>query len=194
MSDDVHFTARFPTKRIAADCLFTDHADRLLVLKPPYKPTWDLPGGVVERDESPRLAAQREVLEEIGLLIEPGKLLAVDWIPQSGEFTEIVAFLFDGGVLAPADIDRMVLQPTEVTSSRFVTLDEAADLLDPEQFARVAAGFKNRRAPEAVYLENGVAATVVREDGAHGDQSAADTLDQPPVPRGQRGEGPVGTS
>lgn len=178
---------------MAADCLFTDQANRLLVLKPSYKSTWDMPGGVVERDESPRLAAQREVLEEIGLFIEPGSLLAVDWIPQSGDFTEIVAFLFDGGVLTPADIDRIVLQPTEVTSSRFVTLDEAAHLLDPEQFARVTAGFKNRGTQEAVYLENGIA-PVVREDHAHGDQSAANPLDQQPVPRGQRGEGAGGTS
>jgi ADP-ribose pyrophosphatase YjhB (NUDIX family) len=168
VADDVHFTAKLPTKRMAADCLFTDQADRLLVLQPPYKSTWDLPGGIVERDESPRLAAQREVQEEIGLLVEPGSLLAVDWIPQTGDFTEIVALLFDGGVLTPADIDRIVLQPTEATSCRFVTLDEARHLLDPEQFARVAAGFKNRQAPEAVYLENGVPPTVVREDGAVG--------------------------
>ena len=178
---------------MAADCLITDHANRLLVLKPSYKQTWDLPGGVVERDESPRLAAQREVREETGLLVEPGSLLAVDWIPQTGDFTELVAFLFDGGVLAPADIDRIMLQPTEATSSRFVTLDEAAHLLDPEQFTRVAAGFKNRQTPGAVYLENGIGATVVREDDAHGDQPPANTLDQPPLPQGHRGDGSLGT-
>jgi ADP-ribose pyrophosphatase YjhB (NUDIX family) len=141
---------------MAADCLFTDQADRLLVLEPPYKSTWDIPGGMVERDESPRLAAQREVREEIGLSVEPGDLLAVDWVSQSGDFTEIVAFLFDGGVLAPADIDRIVIQSTEVSCFRFVTLDEAERLLDTEQFARVAAGLKIRGTAETVYLENGL--------------------------------------
>ena len=153
--DDVHFTAKHPTKRMAADCLFTDQADRLLVLEPTYKSTWEIPGGVVERDESPRLAAQREVLEEIGLIVEPGDLLAVDWLSRSGDLTEIVAFLFDGGVLAPADIDRIVIEPTEVSCFRFVTLDEAERLLDAEQFARVAAGLKTRRSAATVYLENG---------------------------------------
>jgi ADP-ribose pyrophosphatase YjhB (NUDIX family) len=156
MSEPVHFTARLPTKRMAADCLFTDQANRLLVLKPPYKPTWDLPGGVVERDESPRIAAQREVREEIGLVVEPGNLLGVDWVPRSGDFSEVVAFLFDGGVLAPSDIDRIVIDPTEVSTFRFVPLDEAEHLLDPEQFARVTAAFNGPRAAGAVYLENGV--------------------------------------
>jgi len=156
VSDEVHFTVKQPTKRIAADCLFTDESGRLLVLEPPYKTTWDLPGGIVERDESPRLAAQREVLEEIGLTVEPGALLAVDWISRSGEFTEIVAFLFDGGLLAPADIDRIVIEPSEVNSFRFVTLDEAARLLDVGQYARVAAGLEARRSATTAYLENGL--------------------------------------
>jgi 8-oxo-dGTP pyrophosphatase MutT (NUDIX family) len=153
--DDDHFTAKLPTKRMAADCLFTDQADRLLVLEPPYKSTWDIAGGVVDRDESPRLAAQREVREELGLIVEPGDLLAVDWQSRSGDFTEMVAFLFDGGVLAPADIEQIVIEPAEVTSLRFVTLDEAERLLDAELFARVAAGLKARVSAAAAYLENG---------------------------------------
>jgi ADP-ribose pyrophosphatase YjhB (NUDIX family) len=153
--DDVHFTAKLPAKRMAADCLFTDEAGRLLLLQPPYKPTWDIPGGVIEGDESPRRAAQREVREEIGLSMEPGDLLAVDWVSQSGDFTEIVAFLFDGGVLAPGDIAQIVIDTTEVSSFRFVTLDDSERLLDAEQFARVKAGFKARRSAATVYLENG---------------------------------------
>lgn len=152
VADEVHFTAMQPTKRMAADCLFTDEAGRLLVLEPTYKSTWDLPGGLVERDESPRAAARREVREEIGLVVDPGGLLAVDWVSQSGDFTEIVAFLFDGGVLTSADIDRIVLDPTEARTFRFVTLDEAEQLLDAEQFARVAAAIE---AGTTTYLENG---------------------------------------
>lgn len=163
--DDAHFTTKLPTKRVAADCLFTDQAGRLLVLEPPYKSTWDLPGGLVERDESPRLAAQREVREEIGISVEPGDLLAVDWVSQTGDFTEIVAFLFDGGVLAPADIDQIRIQPTEVSSFKFVPLDEAEQLLDAEQFARVAAALKIRGTAETAYLENGIRPSERARDG-----------------------------
>ncbi|WP_132146267.1 hypothetical protein [Kribbella antiqua] len=62
----------------------------------------------------------------------------------------------DGGALAPADIDRIVIQPTEVSRFRFVTLDEAERLLDAGQFARVAAALKSRTSATTTYLENGL--------------------------------------
>lgn len=127
----------------------------MLVLEPTYKPTWDLPGGVVEADESPWRGAQREVREEIGLDVEPGALIAVDWKCRDGGFTEVVALLFDGGVLAADDIDRIVADPGEVRSHRFVSLGEAERLLDAEQFARVVAGLAARRSGATAYLENG---------------------------------------
>ena len=48
-------------KRMAATVLFTDAQGRVLVVEPTYKPRWELPGGAVERDESPWRAAGREV-------------------------------------------------------------------------------------------------------------------------------------
>ena len=152
----VHFTERLPTKRMAADCLFTNEAGHLLVIKPTYKPTWDIPGGAVEHDESPRRAAQREVHEELGLVIEPGRLLAVDWLARAGDFTEVVAFLFDGGVLTSADINQLAPHPTEATALDFVPLDEAERLLDAELFARVRAAVDAQHTAAATYLENGV--------------------------------------
>lgn len=111
MSDAVHFTAQLPTKRMSADCLIRDQFDRILVLQPTYKETWDIPGGAVEVDESPWNAARREVREEIGLIVNPGSLVSVDYLARAGEFTEAVAFLFDAGSLDPALVDRLVLEP-----------------------------------------------------------------------------------
>lgn len=155
MAIEAHFTASLPAKRMAADCLFTDHAGRLLVVEPTYKATWDMPGGVVEVDESPREAAKREVREELGLDVEPGDLIAVDWVSRNGDFTEVVAFLFDGGVLGPAHIDQIVVEPAEIRGYRFVALEEANRLLDTEQFARVVAGLNARMSSFTAYLHDG---------------------------------------
>jgi 8-oxo-dGTP pyrophosphatase MutT (NUDIX family) len=59
--------AALPRKRAVATMLLTDLADRVLVVKPTYKPDWELPGGAVEDGESPEVAAAREVVEELGL-------------------------------------------------------------------------------------------------------------------------------
>ncbi len=159
VSADAHFTSGMPTKRLAADCVFTDEAGRLLVLDPPYKGTWDIPGGIVEVDESPWRAAQREIHEEIGLDIEPGRLLVVDWKRRYGDFTEVVAMLFDGGTLSAQDIDRIMLDPSEVRGYRFVELAEAGMLLDAELFTRVSTGLAARASGRTEYLEDGVQAT-----------------------------------
>ena len=152
---DGHFTSGMPTKRLAADFLCTDEDGRLLVLDPPYKVNWDIPGGIVEVDESPWRGARREVFEEIGLDIEPGPLLVVDWKSRHGDFTEVVALLFDGGTLASGDVERIVVDPSEVRGYRFVHLEEAMALLDAELFARVSAGLAARASGLTAYLEDG---------------------------------------
>lgn len=90
---------------VAAGVLFTDHQDRVLLVEPGYKPYWDLPGGIVEPGESPWAAAQREVREELGLDIKPGRLLVCDYLPDRGPgLGEGLRLVFDGGQL-PVDVD-----------------------------------------------------------------------------------------
>ena len=65
-----------PRKRAISQMLVRDPEGRVLLCQLTYKRDWDLPGGVVEVGESPRLAVRREVEEELGLDIEPGDLRA----------------------------------------------------------------------------------------------------------------------
>lgn len=155
MPVDAHFTAGLPVKRIAADCLLSDEAGRVLVLEPTYKSTWDIPGGGVEANESPVRAAEREVREEVGLDVSAGALLVVDWKAQDGDFTEVLALLFDGGTLDGSDIGRIQVELSEIRGYRFVTLEQARELLDPELWLRVAAGVAARGEGSTAYLENG---------------------------------------
>ncbi len=85
--------------RVAAGVLFFDEADRVLLVRPSYKPGWDIPGGYVEPGESPKQACVREVNEELGITPPIGRLLVVDWAPHPDEGDKML-FVFDGGVLA----------------------------------------------------------------------------------------------
>ena len=64
MTDD--FTATLPRKRMGAGLVMTDPSGRVLLVEPVYKADWEVPGGAVEADESPRAATIRELGEELG--------------------------------------------------------------------------------------------------------------------------------
>src|ERR1700753_2193913 len=98
------YFASVPRKRMAAGALCRDRTGQVLLVKPSYRDTWDTPGGVVEAEESPHAACRREVKEEISLDRPVGRVLAVDWVPSQGERTEELILIYDGGVLAVADI------------------------------------------------------------------------------------------
>ena len=93
--------ARQARKRVAADVLIRDQTGRVLLVDPTYKPGWDLPGGMAEANESPRAAARRELREELGLDLEPGRPLAIEWVGPHGPWDDRITLVFDGGVLEP---------------------------------------------------------------------------------------------
>lgn len=139
-----NFYATLATKRMGAGMLFTDAADRVLLVEPQYKPTWEVPGGAVEANESPYAAARRETTEELGLTRDPGTLLVLDWVPQREQRTEALMMLFDGGQLTDADTAAIVLPADELRSYKFCTPDEAVRRLSPLLTRRVAAALHAR--------------------------------------------------
>ncbi|MEU9361991.1 NUDIX hydrolase [Streptomyces sp. NPDC048301] len=139
-SDYATYIAGLPRVLVGAATLFRDERGRVLLVEPNYREGWALPGGTVESDdgESPRQGARRETLEEIGLDLPPGRLLVVDWVRGTGR-PPIVAYLYDGGVLAPETLDAIRLQEEELLSWRLVERrDLPAHLLGNLGF-RVAA-------------------------------------------------------
>ncbi|MFJ4716646.1 NUDIX domain-containing protein [Streptomyces sp. NPDC088785] len=123
--DYATYIAGLPRVLAGAAVLFRDSEDRILLVEPNYRDGWALPGGTVESDtgESPRQGARRETLEEIGLDVPPGRLLAVDWVPGTGR-PPLVAYLYDGGVLSAERIAAIRLQEEELLSWRFVARAE----------------------------------------------------------------------
>ena len=142
---------------VASAVLLFDEQDRVLLVDPVYKPSWEFPGGVVERGEAPTDAALRETAEELGLHLDAPalRLLAVDWEPRTGPRRGGLRLVYDGGRLDAREQQQLRLQADELRSWRFVTLDEAAGLLPPARLRRLAAALDAREHGELRYLEAG---------------------------------------
>lgn len=143
-----------PMKRMGAGALFFDSEGRVLIVKPSYKEVWEIPGGVVENNESPRKAAEREIQEELGLSKYLSKLLCVDYQDPHDIKTESLMFVFDGGSLTIDDIDSIKLDGKELIEYRFATVEEASTLLSPALARRVQQAINAKKQERGLYLEN----------------------------------------
>ncbi|HEY5985258.1 MAG TPA: NUDIX domain-containing protein [Streptosporangiaceae bacterium] len=89
--------------------IITDAEGRLLLIKrghPPQAGRWSLPGGRIEPGESDEQALVREVLEETGLRVSPGRLVGSVERPGSGDAVLDIrdyAASVTGGELLPGD-------------------------------------------------------------------------------------------
>jgi 8-oxo-dGTP pyrophosphatase MutT (NUDIX family) len=144
-----------PTKRAGGGALIRDRGGRVLLVRPSYKPGWEIPGGVVELDESPRQCCAREVLEELGLVVAIGRLLVVDWLPALGPKTEGLLFVFDGGVFEDERFEAIRLQAEELLEWKLVDPAELPDHLAPGMARRMAAAVAMAESGETTYLEWG---------------------------------------
>jgi len=145
--------APLPRRRIAAAMLLTDPAGAMLVVEPTYKQEFEIPGGVVEDDESPRTGAAREVAEELGITRTPGALLVIDHVPAARRRTEGLVVVFDGGHVD--DPATLVLARDELRSYAFVTPDRLGEYLPALQTRRALAALRARGQGAAIYLEDG---------------------------------------
>ncbi|MFH8466335.1 NUDIX domain-containing protein [Streptomyces sp. NPDC017991] len=138
--DYATYIAGLPRVLVGAAALFRDAEGRVLLVEPNYREGWALPGGTVESDagETPRQGAHRETLEEIGLDLEIGRLLAVDWVPGT-ERPPIVAYLYDGGVLTEEQFKSIRLQESELLSWRLVPREELTEHMSGSLGRRVIA-------------------------------------------------------
>lgn len=145
--------ASFPKKRVSAGGLIRNRDGAILIVKPAYRAGWLLPGGIVERDESPVQALCREVQEEIALRVEPQRLLCIDYLGASSDFSESLHLLFECAPLDEAALGAVRVDGIELIEFRFCRLDEAASLLVPSIAKRLRT--LSDQAPAPVYLENG---------------------------------------
>ncbi|QSB06647.1 NUDIX domain-containing protein [Natronoglycomyces albus] len=143
-----------PRKRSASLAMFTDGVGRVLLVEPTYKDVWEVPGGAVELNESPRDAAAREVKEELGLVIQTGRLLAVDCPPVEGS-TEGLIFVYNGGHLTKEQASGIALATQELRSWQWCTIEQARERMRPLVARRIEATLSAQATNALVELENG---------------------------------------
>ncbi|MGH3357414.1 MAG: NUDIX hydrolase [Nocardioidaceae bacterium] len=106
--------SNLPRKRVISQGLLRDRRGRILLCELTYKREWDLPGGVVEPDESPADGLRREIREELGIEVAIQGLRTVNWLPAWGGWDDACVFVFDLGVAESQVVDRMALQSAEI--------------------------------------------------------------------------------
>ncbi len=139
-----------PTHRVIGHVIFRDQQGRLLLAETIYKDDWELPGGVVEPAETPRQGAEREVLEETGMVVELGQPLVVDWMPPYLGWDDALEFIFDGGVLEASAIDSM-RPDAEIAALHWVEIDQLEQRVTELSARRIK---RLLNGPGALYTED----------------------------------------
>jgi ADP-ribose pyrophosphatase YjhB (NUDIX family) len=115
-----------------AHVLATDADGRVLVVRTTYLgPGWMLPGGRVERGETPHAAAARETREETGMEVIVERVLVID-ARRAVDVSFVFAARVIGGELNPqlgeiAEVGWLPRRELEATSPRLHQLLEQID-------------------------------------------------------------------
>lgn len=142
---------RFSRARAASGALIRNGSGDVLMVQPTYKDFWDLPGGYIETGEHPSEACLREVREELGIEIELGELLVVDWAPAPNEGDKIL-FVFDGGHLTPEQEASITLPEDELRSFAYQPLTHIESITPARLARRILQAAQTK---STVYLEAG---------------------------------------
>jgi len=147
------FVAALPRKVAAAGALVTDAGGRVLLVRPTYKPGWEVPGGCVEQGESARAACSRELVEELALSVRLGRLLVVEHQTLADDKGDSIMFIYDGGTVA--GIDGLTFADGEIDEARLVEPSRLVEFLQDSLSRRMAAAVRARREGKLVELVNG---------------------------------------
>jgi 8-oxo-dGTP pyrophosphatase MutT (NUDIX family) len=145
-----HDVPRLPA---SVGALIFDRGGRLLILKTSYKKRWSLPGGQIDDNgESPWDACRRETLEECGLQMADGRLVAVDFlVPRPGRPGGL-RYLFDCGTFDEHQLAEIRLQESEIDAYLLAEFDHALAQLSGPLRRRVKRGAGRKK---CIYLEEG---------------------------------------
>ena len=120
---------------IGAFSMIFDTDDRILLCHRRDKDMWNLPGGMVEENESPWHAAIREAQEEIGVKIQLDMLHGVYYKPEQNDLVfSFVASIVGGTPLLSDEVDTIA----------YFSLASLPQNIAPKQKERIIAYWQSR--------------------------------------------------
>jgi 8-oxo-dGTP pyrophosphatase MutT (NUDIX family) len=161
-AEELKWHNSLPSKRIAASVILRNKNGEILVVKPNYRDYWNLPGGVVEPNESPTEGVIRESKEEVGIVLQNSllKLIAIDYIHERPDGRkDSIYFEFDGGTLSDDQIANIKLQESELDEFRFISVGDTGQFLSKWKSKRIQLAL-NANQP-AILLEDGISTSSV---------------------------------
>lgn len=177
MQDEAYGTLRASAALWAGtSVLITNRRGQVLLQRVGYRPTRLLPGGAVDKGESPAQSAARELEEELGIAATVTRGLAVDWVSPAGRaaspalrFPGELLHVFDGGVWDDDRIAAVRPAPGEIEGIEFAEPAALPSLMSPGDARRVLSALRARiNGAGPVLLEDGlpIAPTVLDRVGA----------------------------
>jgi 8-oxo-dGTP pyrophosphatase MutT (NUDIX family) len=126
------------------------------ILETTFKPDFELPGGILEVGESPRVGLIREVEEELDHSVSVGRLLVVDWLAPYLGWEDAVELIFDGCELADFSIARLRPDGREIRAVHWLEPEAAIARMAPFAQGRLRGALAAREEGRTLYLEAGV--------------------------------------
>lgn len=130
-----------------------DHKERPLRVEPTCRPNWEIPGGVVDDGEDPGTCATREVADELGLNIVPGRLLVIDHTSDPPPGNDSMMLVYEGGLIGHPETIR--LRESERRSFRFVPEEDSGQHASDRLALRVRQALRAWRNGGLVEIVNG---------------------------------------
>lgn len=121
--------------RVSSGAMILENtAGQVLIVKANYKPYWTFPGGIIDQKETPKEGAIRETYEEVGILLDPGKVDFVAVVNRKSDFADTYQFIFKAR-LTKAMVDSVMLQEAEIDEYTLVTKTQV--LSGDKQYGKV---------------------------------------------------------
>lgn len=131
-----HWLLRQHARPSSAVLILEDDDERALIVKANYKAHWTFPGGMIDKGETPKQAAVREVAEEVGLTIDASDVQFGWTAARHSVVADTYQFIFTTK-LQPGMADHIILQTSEIDDWRLVSKAEV--LSESNRYAKTVS-------------------------------------------------------